>query len=255
MPNHVTNIITFSGDEEQISRVLESIKNDEYGLGTISFNKIIPMPESLNMEAGSIENHSINLYLSAINPMNDVYPGTEKMSGDEFVSLWKRLKRNVRFSPEALIPLNEADSRTMPGKSVDVMLAMGKAYVDNLLKYGAATWYDWRIENWDTKWDAYGFDKDHEYDGSGVIRFCTAWAAPHKVIGKLSEMFPEMEVEHKWADEDIGHNCGRHIYQGGERIEEYYPESEKDRIIFASDVIGFDPAEYGAAEEVGMEEN
>lgn len=78
MPNHVTNIITFSGDKEQISRVLESIKNDEYGLGTISFNKIIPMPESLNMEAGSIENHSINLYLSAINPMNDVYPGTEK---------------------------------------------------------------------------------------------------------------------------------------------------------------------------------
>ena len=29
MPNHVTNIITFSGDKEQISRVLESIKNDD----------------------------------------------------------------------------------------------------------------------------------------------------------------------------------------------------------------------------------
>ena len=52
MPNHVENHIEFSGDEQRISAMLEQIKNDEYGIGTIDFNKIIPMPESLNIAAG-----------------------------------------------------------------------------------------------------------------------------------------------------------------------------------------------------------
>ena len=29
MPNHVTNIITFSGDPEAIRKMLDAIKNDE----------------------------------------------------------------------------------------------------------------------------------------------------------------------------------------------------------------------------------
>ena len=44
MPNHVENHIEFSGDARQIKAMLESIKNDEYGIGTIDFNKIFPMP-------------------------------------------------------------------------------------------------------------------------------------------------------------------------------------------------------------------
>lgn len=53
MPNHVENIITLKGDEKKIREMLEAIKNDDYGLGTVDFNKIIPMPESLNIEAGN----------------------------------------------------------------------------------------------------------------------------------------------------------------------------------------------------------
>lgn len=53
MPNHVENHIEFSGDKQRIDAMLEQIKDDEYGIGTIDFNKIIPMPESLNIEAGS----------------------------------------------------------------------------------------------------------------------------------------------------------------------------------------------------------
>ena len=39
MPNHVTNIVNFTGDKEKIAEMLEAIKDDEYGLGTIDFNK------------------------------------------------------------------------------------------------------------------------------------------------------------------------------------------------------------------------
>ena len=45
MPNHVENIVTLSGDEQEIRRMLERIKSDELGVGTVDFNKIIPMPE------------------------------------------------------------------------------------------------------------------------------------------------------------------------------------------------------------------
>ncbi|MGM9611762.1 MAG: hypothetical protein ACI3ZE_09090 [Candidatus Woodwardiibium sp.] len=53
MPNHVENIITLRGNAQEIRRMLEQIKSDELGVGTVDFNKIIPMPESLSIEAGS----------------------------------------------------------------------------------------------------------------------------------------------------------------------------------------------------------
>lgn len=62
MPNHVENIITLSGNEQEIQRMLEQIKSDEFGVGTVDFNKIIPMPESLNIEAGSRTDRGLRAY-------------------------------------------------------------------------------------------------------------------------------------------------------------------------------------------------
>lgn len=62
MPNHVENHIEFSGDARQIKAMLEIIKNDEYGIVTIDFNKIIPMPKSLNIEAGSRTDRGLKAY-------------------------------------------------------------------------------------------------------------------------------------------------------------------------------------------------
>lgn len=69
MPNHVENIITLKGDEKKIREMLEAIKNNDYGLGTVDFNKIIPMPESLNIEAGSKTDRGLKAYSDFI----DVY--------------------------------------------------------------------------------------------------------------------------------------------------------------------------------------
>lgn len=47
MPNHVTTILTVSGDGAQKLAMFEAIKNDEIGLGSLDFNKVIPMPENI----------------------------------------------------------------------------------------------------------------------------------------------------------------------------------------------------------------
>ena len=172
MPNHVMNMLTFSGDAKRISEMKEKIKNDEYGLGTIDFEKIIPMPDS-------------------------IYRGD-----------------------------------------------LGKAEME---KYGKNNWYDWRVGHWGTKWPAYGFDETVDYSQNNTIEFQTAWAAPHPVIEQLAKMYPDITITHKWADEDLGMNCGEYEYADGERIREYYPEVSKERLDFALDMWGLDPAELGLA--------
>ena len=51
MPDLVANIVTFNGDKERIKEMLLAVQNDEYGPGSISFDKIIPMPPELNIES------------------------------------------------------------------------------------------------------------------------------------------------------------------------------------------------------------
>jgi len=47
MPNHVTNILKVSGNPEKVREMFEAIKDDKIGLGSIDFNKVIPMPEHI----------------------------------------------------------------------------------------------------------------------------------------------------------------------------------------------------------------
>ena len=47
MPNHVTNVVSFSGDKSRISAMLKEIQNDEHGIGSVDFEKILPMPDTV----------------------------------------------------------------------------------------------------------------------------------------------------------------------------------------------------------------
>lgn len=53
MPNHIINTIRLTGDREKISELLESVKDNRFGIGSLNFNKVIPMPESLQIETSS----------------------------------------------------------------------------------------------------------------------------------------------------------------------------------------------------------
>lgn len=105
---------------------------------------------------------------------------------------------------------------------------------------------EWCIQNWGTKWNAYGYEPDTDYGSADALTFQTAWAGPHPILRRLSEMFPDIAFRHRWADEDIGANCGERCYFGGEMTNEYIPEGIR-AMDFAFEVWDYDPLELGMA--------
>ncbi len=56
MPNHITNIVDVSGDESRIQAMLKAIQSDEFGIGSVDFNKIIPMPDNFYSRDWAVSN-------------------------------------------------------------------------------------------------------------------------------------------------------------------------------------------------------
>lgn len=67
---------------------------------------------------------------------------------------------------------------------------------------GIPNWYDWQVENWGTKWNAY--DQNCNFDAKyGVldIKFDTAWSPPVPIIEALRE-WDEIEcLSGSWLEE------------------------------------------------------
>lgn len=228
MPNHVVNIISLKGSPEEIKKLRETVKNDEYGLGTIDFNKIIPMPEELHITHGSKIEEGLKHYKDFIYVYNFAFEvAGETPDINKITEKQEKVFLNAR---------NDIDKETWE---------LGKQGFWNLQKYGAASWYDWACNHWNTKWNAYGYDGGGDYSEIDGLYCQTAWSAPHPVIEKISEMFPEVEIIHEWADEDLGQNCGHREYAGGQMFGEYFPETEKEALEFAAGVWDFDLADVG----------
>lgn len=100
-------------------------------------------------------------------------------------------------------------------------------------KYGADNWYDWHLHNWGTKWDCY----NHIEIDESQIHFDTAWSTPIKVLLELSEMFDDITIEVKFADEDFGVNVGRYTLQGGNIVDIYQPEYSKESVKLAMEIL------------------
>lgn len=222
MPNHVTNIIEIKGNPARIKSLFEAVKNDEYGLGSIDFNKLIPMPSELDIEEGSQTKRGLKAYKDFI----EVYTFNGKKEDFDLLNIPEK-------SEQAFLRVRPDIDRAA--------WDLGKQAFRNEQKYGAATWYKWRIRNWGTKWNAYGYEDDVHFDGK-TPRFLTAGSPPQPVIAKLSEMYPDLDFIHQFASEDIGVNCGEDEYHNGSLCGEYRP-AQQEAVNFANGLWGFDGIE------------
>jgi hypothetical protein len=207
MPNHVTNILSFAGPQEDIQNLRTQIKSiDEKGTERlIDFDKIIPMPPSLNITSGSEVDKGIA-----------ILKFTEQ--GDD-----SNLRAMLNY------PWVKAENITTPQQLVDYFLKKddgnreylkeARIALDNAKNYGHKDWYSWSVANWGTKWNAY--DTAEQGDS---IRFDTAWSTPAPIVEKLSNMFPNVTITLEFADEDFGYNCGSIVFLAGNVIEENIPQ-------------------------------
>lgn len=238
MPNHIKNRLTFECSPEELQKILEDIQydhdqsNEEYtGIGTFDFNKIVHMPESLNIESGSRTDNAINYYLNAINPKTADF-GIPKYSFDALAVLVCQLNRKRCFGGFKTELSDDEIANITKYNAPKDLLQLGETAVNNSINYGYTTWYDWCIWNWGTKWNSYDPCKEQ----ANGLCFSTAWSAPHPVIEALAAKYPKVRIVHEWADEDIGNNCGTREYEDGKCIAEYYPDGEEESVEFAYDV-------------------
>ena len=187
MPNHVTNILTITGEEAEVKKCLAEIKTEEEEgvVRFIDFNTFAPIPQEL---VGTTSPSRI-------------------LTQEEYDAQEERIAKGE---------LTEIEKNW--GVSKGITQAMSDEFME---KFDADNWYDWQISNWGTKWNAY----DQVFnEGSNTITFDTAWSTPQQAMYHLSAKYPTLTIKVEYADEDLGHNVGGYIMFDGEIEDCTYPE-------------------------------
>lgn len=154
-------------------------------------------------------------------PMPDELQGTSspaKVVTEQELQEWKRKVENGELSEweKEYRPITKEEQWELKGK------------------YGADNWYDWHIHNWGTKWDCYS----HRGESESSIIFETAWSTPIRALLKLSELYPDIQIDVRYADEDFGSNVGTYTLLDGNIQEIYQPDYSKESIKLAMDILG-----------------
>ena len=64
-------------------------------------------------------------------------------------------------------------------------------------------WYNWRCQNWGTKWDAYSMEIDEVDMPNGFeVTFETAWSPPEEVCYAIKEQYDDLSIS--WFYDEPG---------------------------------------------------
>lgn len=208
MPNWVRTRLTFNGDQNRVAEIKELVKTtgkNAQGKYTneFDFNKVIPMPEELNIPSSSSGDLGMRYLL-----LNAKHPILWTEDDRSFMESMKKVKEE---NPDRF----NAD------------IELGKKYLSNIANYGYKDWYEWSCNNWGTKWNA----SEVEWIADNCVEFETAWSFCFPIVKKLSEMFPDVEIVFCFADEDCGSaNAGDgRMIAGKETDDTEYPKTGDKR--------------------------
>lgn len=242
MPNWVKNVATFEGNANDIAALLSAVRSED---SDFDFDKLLPMPKSLNVTDGSDMVRSIIYYLA-------------RLDKDEARETFSKIKDRAMFRDDPYVEkflTLPHDKLIKESKSWDINLydsdkklgitnpfELGSTYVNNIIEYGAPTWYDWRCRFWGTKWNASDVVVEQESDEKVVITLETAWSHPLPVFVFLAMSFPDIKINLKYADEDLGSNCGiENFFDRKMKVYEF--ENFEESLRFACDLWGYSSEE------------
>ena len=142
--------------------------------------------------------------------------GTSEESADQIAKLKKIFEDENCFGqiiPEpdwANTPLMSSDMPKYDWDTPKGKVGELPQYVDDYAKRlvfkstGRADdrWYDWRVNNWDTKWDCYDVVVTDDDPESVEIEFNTAWSPPEAICNRIREDYPDVSVS--WFYDEPG---------------------------------------------------
>lgn len=205
MPNYCTNIV----------KAPKEVLEDLFDNGKVTFEKLIPMPKTLNITEGTITEEAIVFSMSkkSTDEFFQFKKLLENTKDDYYSNLWNKYKN--AFSIEKLKDIEKKAITYVPDESerklgIKTLEEFGNLCLNNVLKYGYVSWYDWSCANWGTKWDALESEGTPE---KGKITFLTAWSEPMNVIEKLFKQHPKQKIE--WQYEGEGQEFKGKIYSDG----------------------------------------
>lgn len=193
MPNHITNELTASPS------VLDFMRSEE---SEFDFNRIAPMPEILRKNEPSCAVKDWAMLATGKTSVRELSRPTpdplQAFKAGNFGAATERLHQAnlIRLLTEGPFPKDFSDEDWE-----SFLLCLSAIRTCG----GIPSWYEWAIENWGTKWNAYEVSRKSER----VVVFQTAWSMPGKIIQALSDKFqPGEPMRIRWADEDFGYNVG-----------------------------------------------
>jgi hypothetical protein len=132
---------------------------------------------------------------------------------EDWWSLHKSFKEeefpaNFVPEPEWKYTTNPDGELPTPDNKGDLSFSNGKA---------DERWYDWRCENWGTKWKVYGVEVEDKLSQEGTLEvfFSTAWAPINeRCLSKVSKAFPSALFTLTYYEPGMGF-VGATLAQGG----------------------------------------
>ena len=166
MPNHCSNRVSFYGDSESEIQKLHEI-----------FSKGLENDD--NVDTGSVFGHFIPEPNWAEIPL-----------AENDVQEYSFSKPRGEVGEKPVMVINE-ESPFMNGlrfKSTNIQ--------DD-------RWYNWRVQNWGTKWDCYTLEMDDTDLPHGFeVTFETAWSPPEEVCSAIREQYPNVSIS--WFYDEPG---------------------------------------------------
>lgn len=184
MPNHTTNILYVSGPRASLIKFKDTVSGNNPSV--IAHHKkaieedIARKTERLNKDKKNTWiQRELNEDIATLKKINDgVYKG-----------------KSLDFN--GTVPMPSSLNITEPPHTDEEK----EIAVDNLQKYGHATWYGWSIANYGTKWGAYDVEDVEDWGDTLIYHFQTAWSPPMQWIITTSKQFPDLVFLISAADE------------------------------------------------------
>lgn len=236
MPNWVRNRVVALNPQELKKHLIDES-------GAVDFNMVIPMPKDLEITSGSYSYEAQNsIYFSEYTKQKI----EKQVKVDKLLAVhYDSNKTQQEFLDECLednkilAEIRKIKSLKLRGENKTSASNVAEAYDTfikgyfNVQRYGSKDWYDWRIKNWGTKWNA----SDSSFnEKTGVVEFDTAWSMPENIFRALSHFTPLRVV---YADEDLGNNCGMEDYFVDEDGNEHLEVVMEGSVELANDTWGY----------------